>query len=120
MPTIGKVGAKSEKQSDPQGVEQSPIPPNFILVFSCNAGNRQTVFGGKVLTYDDNGNLTRITDGTDITELTWDSQDPLTSLSAPGATTATFGYAALGRQAAKTINGTTTSSSTIGWIWRGR
>jgi RHS repeat-associated protein len=81
--------------------------PAALASATYDAANRQTAFGAKVLTYDDNGNLTRITDGTDITDLTWDSRNRLTALSAPG-TLAAFAYDALGRRASKTINGTTT------------
>jgi RHS repeat-associated protein len=81
--------------------------PSAVTEASYNAGNRQTAFGSQVLAYDDNGNLTTITQGTDITALIWDSRNRLTAFSSP-TTAATFSYDALGRRSAKTVDGTTT------------
>jgi RHS repeat-associated protein len=82
--------------------------PDALASATYNAGSRQTAFGGKTLSYDDNGNLTQITDGSDVTTFGWDRRNRLTSLLSPQPTTATFAYDARGRRASKTINGTTT------------
>jgi len=81
--------------------------PDSVTETSYNAGNRQTGFGAKILTYDDNGNLTQITEGAESTDLTWDSRNRLTAFST-SSSAATFGYDALGRRASKTMGGTFT------------
>jgi RHS repeat-associated protein len=70
---------------------------------SYNAANQQTTFGGQVLTYDANGNLT--SDG--ISGYGWNSRDQLVSTSGSGLN-ATFNYDALGRRVSKSVNGLTT------------
>ena len=58
------------------------------------------------MTFDANGNLTVITDGSQTTSLTWDARDRLIGLEQPG-TLASFAYA-FGRRLAKTVNGAVT------------
>jgi RHS repeat-associated protein len=81
--------------------------PEAIATSSYGLGNRQTAFGGKTLSYDDNGNLTQIVEGSDTTVLAWDSRNRLVSTTSP-TLTASFGYDALGRRRTKTIGGMTT------------
>lgn len=82
--------------------------PDALASATYNARNRQTVFGAKTLSYDDNGNLTQIAEGSNVTIFGWDSRNRLTSFILPQPTTATFSYDARGRRASKTIDGTTT------------
>ena len=75
---------------------------------SYNANNQQTTFGPDTLTYDLNGNLTSVTDGSDTTTYTWNARNQLTAMSGPGLT-ASFTYDSFGRRTGKTINSVTTN-----------
>jgi RHS repeat-associated protein len=77
--------------------------PEGISTTAYNAANHQTTFGDETLTYDDNGNLTSITDSTGTTTYTWNARNQLTGISGPGVS-ATFVYDGLGRREKKTIN----------------
>jgi RHS repeat-associated protein len=55
------------------------------------------------MTYDLNGSLATLADGSGTTTYTWNPRDQLTGLSGPSLT-ASFGYDALGRRATKTVN----------------
>jgi RHS repeat-associated protein len=74
-----------------------------VPLATYDAANQQLTFGGQVLTYDLNGNLT--SNGTTL--YTWDDRNRLASL-AGLAGTASFQYDPLGRRTRKTIDGTTT------------
>jgi YD repeat-containing protein len=76
--------------------------PQPLTGASYNANNQQIIFGGQVLTYDRNGNLT--SDGTNT--YAWDARNRLASITGP--VPANFVYDATGRRARKTINGTVT------------
>jgi len=67
-----------------------------------NAANEMMAFNGATLSYDANGNLT--SDGTNA--YAWDARNHLVGITGP--VPAGFVYDALGRRAAKTINGNTT------------
>jgi len=66
----------------------------------------------KNMTYDENGNLTSVTNNCGTTTYTWDVRNRLIGINGfkPDCTalTASFKYDALGRRYEKTINGTTT------------
>jgi RHS repeat-associated protein len=81
--------------------------PQAITSTAYNAVNHQTTFGDKTLTYDDNGNLTSITDSTGTTTYTWNARNQLTGISGPGVS-ATIVYDGLGRREKKTINSAVT------------
>jgi RHS repeat-associated protein len=66
-------------------------------------GNRQLAFGSSQMTFDPNGNLVTLTDGTQTASLSWDARDRLTALEQPGVV-ASFAYA-FDRRVAKTVNG---------------
>jgi RHS repeat-associated protein len=87
--------------------------PAAIASATYNAANHQLTLGGQTLTYDLNGNLTSLADGSGTTTYTWNARNQLTSLTAPGAT-ATFGYDALGRRWTRTVNGIRTD-----WLYDG-
>jgi RHS repeat-associated protein len=82
-----------------------------------NAANQMLTFtpsGGstKNMTYDNNGNLTAVTNSCGTTTYTWDARNRLAGIngfkSDCSTLTALFKYDALGRRTEKTINGTTT------------
>jgi RHS repeat-associated protein len=77
--------------------------PQAVASASYNTSNQQTAFGAATMTYDNNGNLATLTDGSGTTSYTWNARNQLTGLSGPGLT-ATFGYDGLGRRWTKTIN----------------
>ena len=76
--------------------------PQPVVSNTFNAANEMLTFNGAVESYDANGNLT--SDATNT--YTWDARNHLVGVG--GGVTASFLYDALGRRAAKTINGTTT------------
>jgi RHS repeat-associated protein len=84
------------------GTMASTGMPAPISGNTFNAANEMTSFNGTPLSYDANGNLT--SDGTNT--YTWDARNHLTGISGP--VPASFLYDALGRRAAKSINGATT------------
>jgi RHS repeat-associated protein len=77
--------------------------PQAIASTAYNAGNHQTTFGDKSLTYDNNGNLQTITDSSGTTTYTWNARNQLTGISGPGVS-ASFVYDGLGRREKKTTN----------------
>ena len=81
--------------------------PQAITSTAYNAANHQTTFGEKTLAYDNNGNLTSITNASGTTLYTWNTRNQLTGISGPGVT-ASFVYDGLGRREKKTINGSLT------------
>jgi RHS repeat-associated protein len=81
--------------------------PQAITTATYDNANRQTVFGGKTMVFDLNGNLTSITEGGSTTSHTWNSRNQLTAISVPGVS-ASFVYDGLGRREKKTINGSLT------------
>jgi RHS repeat-associated protein len=56
------------------------------------------------LTYDQNGNLTSLTDSTGTTTYIWDARDRLIGINGPGVS-ASFTYDPLGRRVSTTVNG---------------
>jgi RHS repeat-associated protein len=83
------------------GIPQSVTSTNY------NAANHQTTFDDKTLTYDNNGNLTSITDASGTVLYTWNARNQLTGISGPSMS-ASFVYDGLGRREKKTINGNLT------------
>ncbi len=78
---------------------------NEMLTFTPSSGS------AKSMTYDDNGNMTSVTNSCGTTYFTWDSRNRLIGISGFKADcsslTAAFRYDALGRRIEKTINGRT-------------
>ena len=58
--------------------------PQAIASTAYNAANHQTTFGDKTLTYDNNGNLSTVTDSGGTTTYTWNARNQLTGVSGPG------------------------------------
>jgi RHS repeat-associated protein len=77
--------------------------PASVASATYDPANEQISFGGAVLTYDSNGNLS--SDG--VNSYQWDVRNRLVGIS--GSVIASFRYDALGRRSSKTINGNTTS-----------
>jgi YD repeat-containing protein len=74
---------------------------------SYDTNNRQLTFGDKTLTYDDNGNLTTITDSSGTRIYQWNARNQLVGITAPNVN-ATFVYDGLGRREKTTTNGSLT------------
>jgi RHS repeat-associated protein len=85
---------------------RTAIPQN-VASTSYDANNRQLTFEGKTLTYDDNGNLTSITDANGTTLYSWNARNQLAAISGPNVN-ASFVYDGLGRREKKTIGGSLT------------
>lgn len=76
--------------------------PAAVASAVYNANNQLTNWGGTVLSYDNNGNLTSNTANT----YSWDARDQMTGIA--GAVTGSFGYDGVGRRRTKTIAGVKT------------
>ena len=78
---------------------------------SYNEANQMLSFNDKNITYDNNGNMTSVTNTCGTTNYTWDVRNRLTGINGykPDCSllTASFKYDALGRRIEKTINGRT-------------
>jgi RHS repeat-associated protein len=74
-----------------------------------NAADQLVTLGAVRYTYDDDGNLT----GDGSTAYTWNARGQLSSVNGPGLAAA-FGYDAIGRRTAKTVNG-----STVNYLYDG-
>lgn len=84
---------------------------------SYNSANQMLTFNDKTITYDDNGNLTSVTNSCGTTTFAWDARNrlvaingftaALTSTSTCEALTANFKYDAFGRRIEKSVNGRT-------------
>jgi len=106
-------------QSDPNGNRTSmgrgiSIPQATTMSGTSYDNEYEMLsYNGKVLTYDENGNLTTKTDAdNNVTAYTWDARNRLVAIDAPTLTTplhATFQYDAWNRRIGKTINSTTTT-----------
>jgi RHS repeat-associated protein len=81
--------------------------PQAVSSTNYNSANHQLTFDDKTLTYDTNGNLKTITDGTGTTIYSWSARNQLNSISSP-AVNANFVYDGFGRREKKTINGSLT------------
>jgi RHS repeat-associated protein len=92
-----KVGGSFARTGIPQSVNSA----------NYNAANQQLTFGDKTLTYDNDGNLTSITDSNGTTLYSWNARNQLVSISGPNVN-ASFVYDGLGRRQKKTINSSPT------------
>ena len=82
--------------------------PQPIASANYNAANQQLALADKTMSYDNNGNLTSLTDvnGT-TTDYTWNARNQLTDISGPSVN-ASFVYDAYGRREKKTLGGSVT------------
>lgn len=74
--------------------------PDAIPSAAYDAASRQLSFGGKTMTFDANGNLTGLTEGTLTTVFTWNARDWLVGMAGSGITVS-HSYDSLGRRAIK-------------------
>jgi RHS repeat-associated protein len=81
--------------------------PDPVTSIAYTANNQQTTFGDKTLTYDNNGNVSSVTDSNGTTNYTWDARNQLVGISGPGVS-ASFVYDAIGRRIRRIVNSTTT------------
>jgi RHS repeat-associated protein len=85
--------------------------PNQASNTSYNSANQMLSFNDKNITYDNNGNMTSITNACGTTTHSWDVRNRLIGISGFDAIcsplSASFKYDALGRRIEKTINGRT-------------
>ena len=81
--------------------------PEAVNTTNYNAANQQTTFGDKTLTYDNDGNLTSITDADGTTLYSWNTKNQLIGVSGPNVN-ASFVYDGMGRRQKKMINGNLT------------
>jgi RHS repeat-associated protein len=90
----------------PGGSFARTLLPDPVPSGTYDAANRQLQFGNKTMTFDDNGNLTTLTQAASTTTFTWDARNRLSTLSGP-TLTASFAYDAQGRRGRKILNGQT-------------
>jgi RHS repeat-associated protein len=77
--------------------------PDPVPSATYDAANRQLAFGNRTMAFDDNGNLTTLTEGPGSTAFAWDARNRLTTLT--GTATASFAYDATARRARRQIDG---------------
>jgi RHS repeat-associated protein len=80
--------------------------PDAIPTATYDAANRQLIFGGKTMSFDENGNLGTLTDGAATTTLSWDPRNRLSGLG--GIEAASYAYDFFGRRVRRLIGGTST------------
>ncbi len=79
--------------------------PSSLGSSTYDAANHQLTFGAQTLTYDLNGSVATLSDGSDIENFTWDARGRMTAVNGPGVT-GSFAYDGLGRRSSRTVNGT--------------
>ena len=86
--------------------------PNPASNTSYNQANQMLSFNDKNITYDNNGNMSSVTNACGTTNYTWDVRNRLTAINGFNTDcsmlSASFKYDAIGRRIEKTINSTTT------------
>jgi RHS repeat-associated protein len=108
---LGGLSYKYDSAGNRIGVEGSfarTLLPDPVPSATYDAANRQLGFAHMTMLFDDNGNLTNLAEPGGNTTLSWDSRNRLIEIGGP-TLGASFAYDALGRRAAKTLNGQATS-----------
>ncbi len=86
--------------------------PNSVSNTSYNEANQMLSFNDKNITYDNNGNMTSVTNTCGTANYTWNARNQLVTINGfntdCSSLTASFKYDALNRRIEKTINGVTT------------
>jgi RHS repeat-associated protein len=99
-------------------VNASEKIPEAKANITYNSANHMLIFDDKSMVYDENGNLTSVTDSCGTTTYKWDARNRLVGMNGftPNcqAITATFKYDALNRRIEKTIN-----QKTIQYLYAG-
>ena len=83
-----------------QPLNVKPTPPNTS--YNYNADNRLLTAGSASLSYDNNGNLTTKTVGSNVTNYAWDFNDMLTQVTKDG-NTYQYRYDGLGNRVARIV-----------------
>ena len=111
---LEKVNYVYDKNGNRKSMDRLNVPvklPNPTSNITYNSANQMLTFNNKNMTYDENGNMTSVTNSCGITNYTWDARNRLTAINGFNADcsslTASFKYDALGRRIEKTINGKT-------------
>ena len=95
--------AASNRLSLTRANAAATLLPNAVASATYDAANQQQTFGGTILTYDQNGNLS--SDG--INTYQWDARNRVTSLTGT-MVAGSFQYDVMGRRIKKTVSGVTT------------
>ena len=86
--------------------------PNPASNTSYNEANQMLTFNDKNIVYDNNGNMTSVTNACGTTTYTWNARNQLAGINGfkpdCSSLTASFNYDSLNRRIEKTINGLTT------------
>ncbi len=82
--------------------------PGSNITATYDLNDRLLTAGGRTYGYDNNGNLTSITDGPDVTTFVYDERNRLVSRTEASGTVTEFGYDFTGNRISRTVNGVTT------------
>ena len=93
-----------EYQYDAAGNRTRVVENGVEAIYGVNSRNQYTTVGDKVYSYDADGNLVSIIDGTDETTFTYDVQGRLIGVTSPEGTW-TYEYDVLGNRVATVHNG---------------
>jgi RHS repeat-associated protein len=109
--SLGDLTYEYDKAGNRIGVGGSfarTLLPDPVASATYDAANRQLSFGDKTMTFDENGNLTSMTDPSGISNFSWDARNRLTAISGPGIN-ASFRYDHSTRRVKKTFNSDSTA-----------
>lgn len=119
---LEKISYAYDANGNRTGMNRLNVPaklPNPASNITYNQANQMLTFDDKAITYDENGNMTTVTNTCGTTTYTWDARNRLEDISGynPDCSplTASFKYDALGRRIEKTIYGKTTQYLYDGW-----
>jgi RHS repeat-associated protein len=82
--------------------------------YTTNSSNQLTATTSATYTYDNNGNTLSKTEGTDVTQYTWDYENRLTQVTLPNSSVVTFKYDPFGRRIQKA-----SAAATINYLYDG-
>jgi RHS repeat-associated protein len=82
--------------------------------YATNSSNQLTATTSATYTYDNNGNTLSKTEGTDVTQYTWDYENRLTQVTLPNSSVVTFKYDPFGRRIQKS-----SAAGTINYLYDG-
>ncbi len=85
-----------------------PLLPEAKTASAADAANRIEQMGAMSFAFDEEGQTTRKTDATGMTQYEWDARGRMTRAALPDGESVSYSYDALGRRASRTLNGVTT------------